>query len=365
MGGLKRVLTNKINYLVENYGYDVTIVTRRLGDRPPYYPLSPKVQIIDLKLESRHTNGLISKLKSYLSIIFQYYTALKKILYEVKPDVTISVFSFELYFLFLLNDGSKKIVECHGPRYFWSSYPAKGITKITRRIRNRIHSLLLKKYDAFVVLTHEDRAAWKELRNVYVIPNPINTSDQKASLNNNTVVSVGRLVEGKRFDHLIRAWSIVHQNHPEWRLNIVGDGNLRPELNSLIKTLNLEQTVFLKGESKNIIKEYLSASVFVLASEHEGLPMVLLEAMSFGLPLISYSCPCGPKDLIQNGVNGFLVEPLDYYGLAEKITSLLSNPEMINNMGQNNYEKSSMFGEEKIMRSWNDLFSSLLEKNIF
>ena len=360
MGGLKRVLTNKINYLVKEFDYDIVIVTRNQKGNDPYYSLNSKVKVYDISTKNPSSAGMLSKFFCYISILWRYYVSLKKILLKEKPDVTVSVFSLELYFLFLIDDGSKKVVECHGPRYFWSSFPAQGFTKIVRRFRNKLHSFLLRKYNKFIVLTNEDREAWPELNNVIVIPNPAKTYVKKVSnLSNKKVISVGRLSKGKRFDHLIQAWGILHTKYPSWRLDIIGEGELRDNLQELINELGLSSCVKLKGESNNVFEEYLSSSIFVLASEHEGLPMVLLEAMSVGLPLVSYSCPCGPKDLIKNGVNGFLVKPLDYLELADKIMQLISSPLLLEQMSIYNIEEIKKYSEVNIMNKWKNLFESL------
>lgn len=363
MGGLKRILTNKINYLVNNYNYDIVVITRNLNNQTPYYNLSDKVEIYDIKTKSISNKNIFLKLYTYFVYILYYYKDLKTLLYQIKPGITISVFSLELYFLFFIQDGSKKIVECHGPRYFWSTYPAKGVKKIIRRLRDKLHSLILRKYDEFIVLTNEDRKAWAELNNVSIIPNFIKLyTDRASNLSSKRVISVGRLCEGKRFDHLIRAWSIVKEYHPSWSLDIIGEGPLKGELQCLIDKLDLNDVVNLKGESKDIVSEYLSASIFVLASEHEGLPMVLLEAMSCGLPLVSYNCPCGPKDLIKDGVNGYLVECQDYIGLSNKIVELINNPKTLSNMGSKNLILVEKYSESNIMMLWNRMFISLLSK---
>lgn len=360
IGGLNRILINKVNYLADVYGYDVVIITRNMNNRKSSFPVSDKVSIYDVKVKPIRKENLFIKVWTYIIHIWQYYNQVRDILTAIHADVAISVFSVEMYFLFLINDGSKKIVESHGARYFWSGYPTKGLNKIFRRSMNILYPHILRKYDQFVVLTNEDKKAWPELNNVVVIPNFIQSNESEYSqLNIKKVVSVGRLVDGKRFDQLIKAWKIVSEEFPYWKLEIVGEGSLRHKLEKLIDDLNLNDVISLSGISHNVIYKYLSSSIFVLASDHEGLPMVLLEAMSVGLPLVSYDCPCGPKDLISNGINGYLVEKGNYHDLANKLKILIKNPLLLEQMSLHNLELVKKYSPESIMKRWSTLFINL------
>ena len=136
-------------------------------------------------------------------------------------------------------------------------------------------------------------------------------------------MAAGRYAPQKGFDKLINAWSIVVQNHPDWKLYIYGDGELRDELQQLINRLQLQNSCFLEHTTSDIAAKYAESSIFVLSSVYEGFGMVITEAMSCGLPVVSFACPCGPKDIIQNDINGLLVEPDNIDQLAEKISILI------------------------------------------
>ena len=220
----------------------------------------------------------------------------------------------------------------------------------------------LKHYDKFVLLTQEDAQNWKGLHNIKVIPNSCAFQyPVPASLENKKVIGVGRYSYEKGFDRLIKAWSIVNKKTEGWELHLIGEGELRNELQELINELGLHQTAFLDGFSSNIQNEYPDASIFVLSSTNEGFPLSLLEAQAAGLPLISFACPCGPRDLITDGENGYLVRDGDIEGLADRIIDLIEHPEKRKEMGRKAFEHAKNFTEENVMKKWTDLFDELLK----
>ena len=175
-------------------------------------------------------------------------------------------------------------------------------------------------------------------------------------------IAVGRLVNQKNYESLIRAWAIVYQHHRDWRLEIWGDGALRKCLEELICRLNLEAAVSLKGYTDDIQSKYISASFLVCSSLFEGLPLMMIEAMSAGLPIVSYDCPCGPKDLIQDGKNGFLVPIGDEALLAERICQLIEDEYLRQNMGAAALERAKDFSLEKVLPMWTSLFKELMKE---
>ena len=161
---------------------------------------------------------------------------------------------------------------------------------------------------------------------------------------------------------MIRAWAIVYQHHRDWRLEIWGDGALRKCLEELIYRLNLEAAVSLKGYTDDIQSKYTSASFLVCSSLFEGLPLMMIEAMSAGLPIVSYACPCGPKDLVREGENGYLVPTGDEKALANRICHLIEDECLRIKMGASSLDYSKEYRIETIVTRWMDLFLSTLEE---
>lgn len=220
------------------------------------------------------------------------------------------------------------------------------------------YSIFIKSYDRIVVLTHEDKEInWKNNEKVVVIPNPLTSPcTSQSSLENKTVISVGRLVHAKNFSSLIDAWKLVASKHPDWTLEIWGEGALRNDLQQQINNLELQQSVYLKGYTYDIQEKMLNASIFVLTSFFEGFGLVIVEAMSCGLPVVSYDCPCGPKDIITEGKDGFLVPVNDEEALAERINILIRNEYIRKQIAIQTLAKIEKYKVNNIITKWMDLF---------
>lgn len=256
------------------------------------------------------------------------------------------------------------IREIHNQKGYRLSHARSLFEKIMAIIGNWYdYSWNINKYDQIVILTNEDKELnWKNNSKVSVINNPVtfDTNIKTAPLTNKKIITAGRLVYQKNHKSLINAWKIVNQKHPDWQLEIWGDGALKNELSKLINTLGLNNKVLLMGYTNDIISRMLQASGCVLSSLYEGISLVLIEAMSCGLPVISYSCQCGPKDLIEHGKNGFLCEVNDETKLAEYICSIIEDEKLRIKMGQASKKKSEEFRIEKIVTQWTNLFQTLI-----
>jgi glycosyltransferase involved in cell wall biosynthesis len=177
---------------------------------------------------------------------------------------------------------------------------------------------------------------------------------------NEKAIAVGRLVYEKGFDYLIEAWALVAEKYPSWELNIYGNGNQKNILNQLIKNKNLEKRIHICEPESNIQEKYREHSMLIFPTRFlDSFGMVIIEAMSLGLPVISFDAPCGPKDLITDGVNGFLVKTGDIYTLSEKIIRLIETESLRIRMGKAAREFSGNFHTEKVMERWVHLFEFL------
>ena len=217
----------------------------------------------------------------------------------------------------------------------------------------------LKKLDRFVVLTDEDKSNWVGLSNVITIPNPINVFPSVySSLTNKRVIAVGRYCYQKGFDLLIRAWIIVSQKHPDWYLDIFGAGN-SIEYKNLRDDLKMSNSIGINSQTDNIFVKYANASIFVFSSRFEGFGMALLEAMATKLAVVSFACPCGPNDIISDGIDGLLVKNGDIQELADKICYLIEHEEERKCMAEKAKLKAKRYSVDNIMHRWIELFESL------
>lgn len=363
-GGIERVLTTKMNYLADKAGYEVWVILTDGKERIPYFTLSDKIHVVnlDLNFEELWGLGFLRKILVYLKKQRIYKRKLKKTLFEIKPDITISTLRREINFITSINDGSKKIGEMHVNRANYRNFEAND-TNLFKKIFERLwmRNLVgkLKKLDKFVVLTEEDRKNWTELVNVVTIPNPLYVFPNKLScLSNKKVVAAGRYCYQKGFDLLLEAWAIVSQKHPDWHLEIYGAGD-KDEYAKLADKLMINHSISLNSATDNIYEVFADASVFAFSSRFEGFGMALLEAMATKLPAVSFACPCGPGDIISDGKDGFLVENGNIQKFAESLCYLMSHDNERKRMGENAILKAEQYRLDGIMQKWIRLFESL------
>ncbi len=362
-GGVERVLTLKANYFAEHFGYDITIILTEGKGKPLFYPLSEKIKVVNLDIgfEELWTCSFFKKIFVYLKKQRVYKRKLSAELMSIRPDITVSLLRREINFLNGIKDGSKKVGELHVNRANYRNFEAND-TSLFKRIFERfwMNSLVehLRQLDRFVVLTHEDRNSWSELPNVKVIPDPLSFSPKtQSTLDRKRVMAVGRYTYQKGFDLLLQAWAEVEKKCVDWELVVFGDGD-RDAYHSLATELSL-QHCSLKGPTTDIETEYLRSSLFVFSSRFEGFGMVLIEAMACGLPVVSFACPCGPRDIISDGIDGLLVENGNVKDLAEKLIYMIEHPEERQRMGKNAVKKAECYKMDYLAKDWQQLFESL------
>ena len=172
------------------------------------------------------------------------------------------------------------------------------------------------------------------------------------------ISAIGRYAPQKGLDRLIDAWRLVAGMHPDWQLRLVGDGELREELQEQIDRLNLGENVLLGKATDDMDTVYRNTSILALSSHYEGLPMVLLEAQAYGVPAVAFTCQCGPRDVITDGVDGILVPEGDVNALAQALDGLIREPERLREMGRNAFRAADRWDRETIMEQWTELFEN-------
>lgn len=358
--GMERVLANKANWLAAR-GYEVVIVTTDQKGRKPYFNLDQSIKCIDLAIGYEDNNGssLINKVIQYPAKQYKHLRRLRSVCSSEKPDVVISMFCNDVSLIPRLKDKSKKILEVHFSRFKRLQYGRKGLWKVVDRWRSDNDVRIANKFDAFVVLTKEDAGYWRT-DNLRYIPNARTFENPlPACLDNKKVITVGRYSYQKGYDLLVSAWKEVHNQCPDWSLEIIGDGEERESLQRMVKALGLENCINLKHSTENVAKEYQGASIVALSSRYEGLPMILLEAQAFGLPIVSFECKCGPKDVITEGVDGYLVKEGNIKEMADRLVSLMKNGKLRKTMGQAAMRSSERYSEDAIMSQWIKLFDEV------
>lgn len=371
-GGMERVLLNKIGWLKRNTDWEILVVTTDQKGRDLFFPLPEGVRMVDLGVNYSDDNGksFIGKVAGYFRRRRLHRKRLTELLMEERPDVVDCLYPGECSFVPDIRDGSRKVMELHQSKMFHYQYNRSGLLGLADRYRARTDERLVRRFDRFVVLTEEDARMWGEIPGMRVIPNAakdicdgMRPNAGVASLDVRRVIAVGRLDYQKGFDRLIDAWVLVRKDgrFADWRLDIFGQGEWKEMLQRKIRTLGVGDSARLNAPVKDIAAEYKASSMLVMSSHYEGFPMVMVEAMSAGLPVVTFDYKCGPKDIIDDGRNGLLVKEGDIRGLADAMMSLMASPATLRRMSAEAKKVTERFSEEKVMGMWVRLYEGLLK----
>lgn len=348
-GGTESVCLSLANALC-NHNYDVHILSISNQNTKTFFLCDEKIHLDKIlgKLEKR----FFYKHPKYFTIKIFKYLLLHKI--DVVIDVDIKMSNLTI-------PATKKLR--HIKHIAWDNFSYECY------MSEYHHQLALPKIkahaDAMVVLTEMDRQLYIKNQDlssdfIFHIYNPISFKEVRPlSHSSLKVLSLGRFAKEKGFDLLLKAWNIVENKIDNWTLDIWGyTGQDTGNVYSTFNELKLKRA-FLHPSTKNVDKLFRDAAIYVLPSRSEGLGLVLIEASSFGLPLVAFDCPNGPREIIKNGINGFLVEAENVEQLAEKLLMLMESKELRTQMGISAFAESKRFGIDEILPQW----IKLLEKN--
>lgn len=366
--GTERVMSDKMNYLAEK-GYKLTLITYEQGKHPIAFPLHHSIQHVDLDTRFFEIDkyGIMRRLYLLFRLRRLFRLRLQDLINKIRPDFIISTtYSIKLIDIILsLNTQATQYVESH---------VACNNIKKSDDYRNNIFVFPIavvydwwtlrkvSKADKLVVLTKGDATDWMNYSsNVIIIPNPITYYPDRVLPHNDIkkrILCVGRLQEQKGYDMLIDAFSLIAERCVDWIIDIYGDGPDKKMLTDIIHERNLDDRVIINPPKDNIYAEYQNSDFFVLSSRFEGLPLVLGEAMSCGIPCVSFRCKYGPEDIIRDGHNGLLVEDGNIEQLGEKIFWMLSHTGERLRMGEQAREDIQQYEKTVIMRKWLELFGA-------
>lgn len=351
-GGAERVMSILANYW-SSKGWDITLLTLDDGSKPPFFKLNPNICHKPLNLQKDSANALTAVFNNLRRLI-----VLRKAIAGEQPDAVISFLDTTnvLTILASWRSGLKVIIS---ERIDTGSQPISPIWNFLRK-------WAYPKASALVVLTEraKNNLEVKGSLPCYVIPNPVLVSPTVGKKPTELpygkrVVAMGRLTEQKGFDILLEAFARARTSFPDWSLFIIGEGPLRQSLEARSQQPDLQGSVTFTGRLDTPSSILEISQLFVLSSRYEGFPNALTEAMAMGLPVISTDCPTGPREIIQNGINGLLVPPQDPNALATAMQRLMADPSERARLGHEAEQIIERYSLERIIGQWEVLLTEL------
>ena len=360
-GGVERVVSVKANYFADILNYDVTIIVTEGHGSNSFFQLSPKVNVINfgLRFEELWNIPFVNKVFLYLYKQRQYKKLLTAELMRIQPDITITTLRREINFICDINDGSFKIGELHLSRenyrlidssktniikWLFSRWWQKGIVNHLQRL------------DRFVVLTQNAALEWPELSN------PLSISPNcQSSLSSKRIITIGRYSYEKGWDLLLRIWALVEKKYKDWQLDVYGMGDPTPYVRMLDNLSIDKKRCHLNASLVSVEEGYLRSSILVQPSRTEGFGLVIVEAMACGLPVIAFDCENGPRSIMTDGEEGYLVPAFNVDLFADRLKKLMSDEGLRKRMGEKGQKKSLCYHIDSIGKQWKQLFDELMQ----
>ena len=360
-GGIERVLSCKAKELTERFGYHVRILTTNQGTHPLPFEFSNNVSYVDLGINLHHQY----RYRSLTRLLFMHRS---RKLFRTRLQEQINDFHADIVVLVMLNYADivgelltniPWVFESHSS-YYSEKFERKSLFY---RFNCLVNKWYLRRANGVIALTKKDAQNWQKVNSFTpVIPNVVflNNTGKFSDYSSNHVIFAGRFFYQKGIDALIEIWKLVHQKHPDWILDIYGEGELKDYYARIIEQLNIN--IIIHHPEASILQRYCESSMLLLTSVYEPFGLVLPEAMSCGLPVVSFDCPYGPADIITDGVDGFLIKNRDILAFADRVCQLIEDKELRLRMGQAAIKSAQRYRADVIMPKWKELFEHLCRK---
>ena len=352
-GGIERVLVDKLNWLVEHTDNKVYLSTVDQGLKDVVFQLHPKIEYDDLDIRFYRQYMTLKWRRFFLHYKLHqlFRQRLENKLREISPDIIICTRIEYIRDIIKAKTYTPLIFESHSSclSTFFDH------DSLLRRVRIRYQKTALKSVDMVVTLTQGDALEWKKITNrVVVIPNVVhlNQTGKYTNHSSQSIIYVGRDTEQKDLDSLMRIWEFLYCKHPECLLHVYGD-----------TSRNAEGVVVHKPTCR-INDVYMNAAALLLTSRYEPFGLVLLEAMSYGVPVVAFDCPYGPSEIITDGVDGFVVKNRNLIEFANRVCQLIEEEKLCVEMGKAGIHSSQKYRAEIIMPQWIKLFNLIIDNPV-
>lgn len=346
-GGLQMITACLANEFSKLDKYSVEIINLGLKDGDEKYKLNSNIKINYVGVSNSNCRNkfelIVNTIKRYIRL--KKYIRLNSI---NKNQIVIGMGLGSSYLLPYIYNRKNNIL-------IGTQHSPVRHTKLMDIFRK----ITIEKMNHYVVLDKDTKINMEtncKLKDIKVIPNALTINvDSRSDINSKTVLAIGRLSKEKGFDVLLDVWKLVTSKYNDWNLIIVGEGKEYESLNNKIKSMEIEKSVSIKPFTKEIEKYYKNASIFALSSRYEGFGLVALEAQAFGIPVVAFDCPTGPRNIINDGVDGYLVELGNINEFYEKVSNLIENKELRIKIGNNAIKNSKKFSVKNIISEWKAL----------
>ena len=352
-GGLIRVISLKANYLSAVFGHKIHILTQN-ENAPLFYEFDENIVLHNMVLKGKN-----------LKLLFNYRTELKKEISLINPDLIIVCDGLKGFFIpWFFRLKIPILFEVHGSIFNRENeIKPNFLNTIKLNIELTFKKIATIKFTKIILLSEESAKEWS-LKNSRIIPNPMWFNGILASnLEAKKAIAVARHSYEKGIDRLLLIWQKVVLIHPEWTLDIYGESEGNLKYQKMAQELNIASKVNFHQPVANIIEKYQNATLCLMTSRFEGFGMVLLEAMTCGLPCIAFDCPCGPRSLVFHNENGLLIENDNINEFSESVIQLINDEGKIKHLAKNAVLSVQKYNLEDIMKQWNTLFFEISDNH--
>ena len=337
-GGVAKIISAKANFLSKSKENKVAILTQNKGNDSLFFELNSNIELFDISLQG-----------NFFDILNSYKKQIESVLKVFNPDVIVIADNGlkALFFNLIVKTAVPVVLEIHCSKFVSEKENNTFYTKRTPQILDTLTQLSIKKFLNIIMLSEESKKEWN-LEKAKIIPNPVDQRLMFSDLNSKKIICVTRNNYEKGFDRIIPICKAIQEKYPTWSFEVFCDDKGYFDISKLIKKNDLRNIIIHKP-TKNINKYYLTSSIYISTSRFEVFPLVILEAMSFGLPIVAYNF-------------GFLIEDDNQNEFINKLERLISAKEMRFKMGKNAQLESLKYNNEKILNEYTDYLNEVIHK---